>query len=90
MMLPCEPVSYSPTARLVVRPNPPRSPFGNPVGKNHRNRIWWGLLDYVSDHPKGMEVWRFREMARRIASGIKGDMDIDIYIERGLVDLADN
>ena len=89
-MLPYEPVSYSPTARLVVRPNPPRSPFENPVGKNYRNRIWWGLLDYVRDHPRGMEVWRFREMARKAASGVKGDMDIDIYIEQELIDLVDD
>jgi hypothetical protein len=89
-MLPYDAVSYSATARLVVVPNAPRSPFGNPVGKNHRNRIWWGLLAYVRDHPEGMPVWKFREMARNVASGIKGDMDIDKYIERGLVDLVDN
>jgi hypothetical protein len=81
---------YSSTARLVVRPNPPKSPFGNPVGKNHRNRIWWGLLAYVRDHPEGMPIWRFRDMARSVATGVKGDMDIDIYIERELVDLLDS
>jgi hypothetical protein len=89
-MLPYGAVNYSSTARLVVRPNPPKNPFGNPVGKNRRNRIWWGLLAYVRDHPEGMPIWRFREMARSVETGVKGDMDIDEYIKKRLVDLVDS
>jgi hypothetical protein len=29
-------------------------------------------------------------MARKAASGVKGDMDIDIYIEQELIDLVDD
>jgi hypothetical protein len=82
---------YNPTARLVVRPGAPRSPFGtNSANKNHRNRIWWLLVDYVHLHPEGMPVWKFQERARELVRGIKGDMDIDIYINRNLVDLVND
>jgi hypothetical protein len=35
-------------------------------------------------------VWKFQSMARETTRGVKGDMDIDIYVERGLVDVLDN
>lgn len=79
---------YNPTARLVVRPGAPKVPF-TITEKNYRNKIWFGFVAYVSVHPEGMSVSQFRFMARDAARGVKGDMDIDIYIGKGLIDLVD-
>jgi hypothetical protein len=81
--------TYSSTARLVPNADVPETPFDNPRGVNWRNKIWWELRAYVKQHPEGMPVWKFRETARGVARGVKGDMDIDIYLDRGLAELVD-
>jgi hypothetical protein len=81
--------TYSSTARLIPKPDAPETPFDNPRGVNWRNKIWWELRAYVMQHPEGMPVWKFREAARKAARGVKRDMDIEIYLDRGLAKLVD-
>jgi hypothetical protein len=74
--------------RLIVKPDAPVFPF-RLTEPNHRNRIWLGLVNYFAEHQEGMTVADFRVMARRTARGVKGDMDIDLYVEHGLIDVVD-
>jgi hypothetical protein len=79
--------AYKPTSRLIVKATAPVFPF-KLTKPNHRNRIWLGLVSYFAEHQDGMTVADFRVMARRTAHGVKGDMDIDLYVDHGLIEIV--
>ena len=82
-------VNFPDNANLKVLPTSPALPFRQTT-HNERNRIWIGLTDYVSKHRDGMPVAEFRKMAVTKSPHVQrqGDRDIEIYLERGLIELV--
>lgn len=52
--------------------------------------IWVVLTEYVSKHREGTPVAEFRKMAQGKSPHVQrqGDRDIDLYLEKGLIEIA--